>query len=249
MSGLSSSATDAWFIGQGQAHAIQVAFSGAVSGSAQVDANGFFGLMTTDASLGQVSAVAVDDQGVASDVAATTIAVAPPTVTLSIAYGAQRQVTLTGQVSGVDAGGIAVSFTGKVTGSVVTDAAGTFSFTAEASGLGDIQAVATDSWGSQSDPAVVTVASMKPVITNFNRCAGSNARIWIITGSVVDESPAGLVISFSGADEVEAEHPVVRSNGNFVLVVEFAPGFGGIISAQTTDWWGLTSDPVYIYIS
>ena len=232
--------------------AVNVSFSGAASGSVQATASdgtsASFEFITTDASLGQVSAVAINGQNLSSESATASISVMAPTITLSLMYGSQRQVTVSGQVSGLDAAGAAVGFSGVVSGSVVADASGNFSFTATASALGNIQAQTTDSWGNESNTAVVTAASNKPVITAFSPGTTFSPDKYVIQGTVTDESVQGLVITFGGPDELTAVQATVASDGSFAVTVQFSTGFSGTISARTTDWWGLTSDVVYTFI-
>ena len=166
---------------------------------------------------------------------------APPSISLSVSYGSQRTVTLSGQVTDVDAGGLTVTFTGMVTGSTVTNPDGTFSATFTATGLGEVDASTTDSQGLESNVATVTLTSNPPVITNFMATAGQ-AGVWTFTGTVTDESPAGLVVTFGGLPSLANQMATVQSNGSFELSVVLQAGEEGTATAVTTDWWGLMSN-------
>src|SRR5262245_48003946 len=52
---------------------------------------------------------------------------AVPTLTLALAYGTERTVTLSGQVTAEAAGGLTVTFAGAATGSMKTSADGNYS--------------------------------------------------------------------------------------------------------------------------
>src|ERR1700730_5986411 len=73
-----------------------VSFSGAAGGSTGCDSNGNFSYTTSSANLGKVVAVAVDGIDLGSGPAQATISVPPPIVSLSLTYGSQRTVTLSG---------------------------------------------------------------------------------------------------------------------------------------------------------
>jgi virginiamycin B lyase len=165
---------------------------------------------------------------------------APPTVSVSVTYGAQRTVTLSGQVTDAQPGGLTVNFSGMVVGSVVTNADGTFSATFQASGLGNVQAITTDAQGLVSNTATVTLASNPPTISNF---VGSNSGgVWTFTGKVNDSSPAGLTVSFGGLPSLAGKTATVQADGTFELVVALAAGEQGTVTAQTTNWWGQNSN-------
>ena len=215
-----------------------VNFSGAASGSAGCDATGYFSYTASDAKLGKVRAVAVDDIGLASAPAGTVISIARPTVALAMTYGSQRTVTLSGQVADLDAGSLSINFTGVVTGSVNVSSNGSFTLTTTATGLGTIQASTTDLWGQLSNSNQVIVSCPPPVITSFTATLpGSNT--WTFTGTVNDPSAAGLQVQLGGAYGGSA---TVGTDGTFSVTVQLAPGLTGDVTAQATDWWGQLSN-------
>jgi hypothetical protein len=225
---------------------LTVNFDGTVSGSTTCDANGNFSYLTSDAALGSIMAVASDSAGLCSGRAWTILSVPPPILTLTITYGSQRTVTLAGQVTDLDAAGRTVTFSGVVSGSAVTGADGKFTLTTQASALGNVQSSTVDLWGQSSNTAQVTVASAPPVISNLT-VYQANANTWVITGSVADESAAGLVIQFSGLASLAGKTAVVGANGTFSLTFQLQPGEQGEVYAQTADWWGLNSNQAGVW--
>jgi virginiamycin B lyase len=166
---------------------------------------------------------------------------APPSISLSVAYGTGKTVTLSGQVTDSAPGGLTVTFSGQVTGSVVTNADGSFSGTFTASGLGAVQATTTDGEGLVSNPATVTLSSTPPVISNFT--GGTNiAQIWTFTGTVTAPNAPGLVVTFSGIPAVTGKTATVQANGTFELSVFIPAGQDGTVAVQTTDAWGQLSN-------
>jgi hypothetical protein len=220
---------------------VTITFSGVVSASTTASASGKFDCTAQASALGTVSAVGSDTFGLTSNTAQATIASAAPTLTLAVAYGAQRTITLSGQVTDAQAGACTVQFTGAATGSTTTNADGTYSLTVSASQLGTVQAVAQDPWAQSSAAAQVSVTSAAPSITNFQAIRGT-LNCWTFQGQVTDESAAGLTVRFAGLPSLAGRTVTVESNGWFYLTVELQDGEEGTASAQTTDWWGLDSN-------
>jgi large repetitive protein len=212
-------------------------FNGVVTGNVTTDANGNFSYTTAQATLGTVNA-----QGMNTDQASASIAVTPPSLSsLAIAYGAQRSVTVSGTLNDIDAASQTVHFGGVVSGSAVTDGSGHFSFTANASALGTINVGEMDLWGQASSPASVTVTSAAPVIQNFT-AVNEALNIWIFTGNVVDESAAGLTITFGGCAALNGQTTTVQADGSFSFTIQLPAGTDCTVTAITTDWWGLMSN-------
>jgi hypothetical protein len=90
---------------------LQLQFTGTVSGVATTDINGKFNYTTSQASLGTVYAAGLSTVQ-ATDTAQATIAVAAPTLSLSISYGTQHNVTLSGRLTDLDAGNQSISISG-----------------------------------------------------------------------------------------------------------------------------------------
>lgn len=215
-------------------------FSGVATGQVYADAVGQFDYITTATGLGTVTAVGVDGDGLASPPRNAVLAVAPPTLSLNVAYGTQRNVTLSGTVTAGQPGGLTVTFSGKAGGSAATDAYGKYSLATQASGLGTVTASVTDAWG-QTGTAQATLSSSAPVIDSFT-ARQSTGNMWIFQGHVTDESPAGLTVQLSGLPGLSGVTATVQSDGTFWVGVQLARGTSGLAQAQVTDWWGLDSN-------
>jgi hypothetical protein len=170
-----------------------------------------------------------------------TSAPSTPTLTLDIDYGSQRNVTLSGLVWSVDAGGLTVTFSGVVSGSTVTNADGTYSYATTASAQGTAYAMTVDLWGQPSVPAEAEVSSGAPIIQNF-RAAQESGNMWRFAGRVSDESPAGLIVRLGGLPSLQGQTITVAADGAFEECFLLQTGEWGTATAQTTDWWGLDSN-------
>lgn len=166
-----------------------------------------------------------------------------PTLTLNynISYGAQRSVTISGHVGGMNSPMAGVTFSGVVAGNAVVAANGDFSFQAQASALGTVHARARDSTGDQSAVVDASVVSAAPTISNFTATQGAN-NCWIFQGHVDDESAAGMTVTLGGLPSLQGRMAQVQADGTFTCVVQLAQGEAGTATARTTDWWGLTSN-------
>jgi hypothetical protein len=224
---------------------VQICLTGAVTASVSTDANGNFSYSTQNAVLGTVTGVGTYPGGGTTNPAYATVGKAPPNVSLAISYGSQRTVTLSGYVSDIDKAALTITFSGVVSGSVHTNSDGSFSFTTQASGLGGVQAATVDLWGQQSNTASVNVTSNPPVISNFQASEGTN-NIWTFTGTVTDESPAGLTVTLGGLTSLQGKSGTVDATGHFSISVQLKSGDNGLATAVTTDWWGLTSNTAQI---
>jgi hypothetical protein len=143
-----------------------VNLSGAVSGSVAVQADGSFSTQLTATGLGQVSAVAQDTQQqiTMAQVSTSIEAEQPEIVNFAVVHNQTTTWTIQGQViDAQSAAAVPVVFGGP--GSVQnmtvnTDANGNFSVAVSISTTlpsFTITAIATDSWGLQSDMVSVTV--------------------------------------------------------------------------------------------
>jgi hypothetical protein len=149
-------------------------------------------------------------------------------------------VELKGTVSETSPQTITVTFSGVAWGSVITDAGGNFDYFTNASGLGTVTAVATDSAGSSSATALIT--SPPPVITLFQAIEEPGG-CWTFQGHVSSPAPQGMVIQFGGNPWCTGKTATVDANGNFCVTyyMPFLP-ITGIVTAQTADEWGQASN-------
>jgi hypothetical protein len=87
----------------------------------------------------------------------------------------------------------------------------------------------------------------RPSIAGFTATGGYN-RTWVFSGTVIDESPGGLTVSFGGLPSLNGRTATTGSNGSFSLTVQLRPLESGEASAQVTDGGGLTSDLVWALV-
>jgi hypothetical protein len=167
---------------------------------------------------------------------------------VSAAQGPNRTVTVTGQVSGNSPAGLTVTLSGVVSGSVTTNANGTFTYTGAASAPGPIQATVTDLWGVTVS-AVTTLTSQPPAILNFKAVNNGN-NSWTFTGQVQDEYAAGLVVRLGGIPSLDNNNAsaIVQADGKFSYTITLEPGEQGGVTAQCTDWWGQPSNEATAYV-
>jgi hypothetical protein len=227
---------------------VKITFSGVLSGTCYPNAAGNYTFVTASATgLGMVDGQGLDAENQLTNPCQAQLTKPAPSLTLAISYGAQKTVTLSGQVTDLDAGGRTVTFTGEVNGSIVSASDGTFSYTATPAGLGKITASTVDLWGQASNTPSVTVSNNAPVISGFT--ASQTGTVWTFSGKVTDESPDYLRVSFTGPGAVNGQTATCCADGTFALTVQLPSGTCGMVTAQTTDWWGVASNIAGVYIS
>jgi hypothetical protein len=220
---------------------VSITFSGVASGVTTTDANGAFDCQVVASGLGVVSASALDLDGVTAS-ANSSVTDTAPTLTMNLAYGANKTVILSGKVTDAQAGGMVVTFSGVVNGTATTDANGNYSVTLTPTALGQITATTTDIWGLTSASATATVANSAPTIT---LAATQRGNMWTFSGRVTDEYAPGLVVTFSGPGAINGRTTTVASDGTFTLSVMLTSNDAGWVTATVTDWWGLAADAQY----
>lgn len=154
---------------------------------------------------------------------------------------------LSGQVTDEQPGGLTVQITGVYTGSVQTNADGSFSVAIQPSQLGSIFATVTDAEGLSSTSMEDVLTSFVPTISNFSarRLYGN---CWTFSGTVSDECAEGLIVHFGGLPSLEGKTAVVGADGTFSLTIDLQPGEEGTATAQTTDWWGQDSNEAWCLV-
>lgn len=224
---------------------VVLSISGAGSASAKVAldtyGNGAFKLtLAAVNNSGTFFAQAVDSQ---SDVSAPVQVTADsgPTLTLSCNQQGGHQVRVTGTLGGPTPGGVTISFSGVIGGSTTTTSSGYFSYTATASALGTITASATV--GGASTTAQTTLTNVAPVISGF--MSGSTGNTWTFQGSVTDEWAMGLTVRVTVPGSASPLQAVVGSDDCFSVSTILTGTAYGTATAQTTDWWGASSNVAY----
>ncbi len=184
----------------------------------------------------------------------STIAPAPvndPGTSLTVAAmpGPNHTATVTGQVSGNAPAGLTVTLSGVVSGSVTTNADGTFTWTGPASALGQIQATVTDASGV-TVAALTTLTDPPPAILNFKAINNGNNN-WTFTGQVQDAYATGLVVQLGGIPSLTTNNAsaIVQANGTFSYTIALQPGEQGFATAQCSDSWGQSSTQALAYVS
>jgi hypothetical protein len=224
----------------------EVTFSGVVTGDAEADTAGTFALFTPASALGTITAQAVDGENLQSNRAQATLTSNPPSITLTASgQGAGGAITLSGQVTDESAAGLIVTFRGAVTATAVTDNNGNYSLTTTSWGPGNVTAQTTDVWGLTSNAPSAALTNTAPVLSNFT-AVPSNGGYWTFQGQVTDEFAPGETVRLSGIPTLNGTSGsttvTVGSNGWFEYSVQLTSQDHGCVSAQATDWLGLTSD-------
>jgi hypothetical protein len=151
-------------------------------------------------------------------------------------------VTVSGTVSDADpaAGRISVAISGPVAGEVLADSAGNFSLTGTAGSLGTETAVASDAGtGLSSDPFAAPIQNNAPTISSLSAEPTGNGKYVSVSGTIYDEWPEGLTVSFSGVVSGSATTDI---SGGFAFYA-LASGLG-TVTAATSDIWGVAATPV-----
>jgi len=216
-----------------------VTFGGVVNASTKPGTDGCFSLQTTLRDYqGVVSAVAIDPQSQTSNRATVSVSVPAPTLSLSVCYGTDHQVILSGILNATSSESQSISFNGVVCGRTTTGRSGSFSSTVTASGLGKVTANYTDCW-NRTATAQATVANTRPQLQNVTIVQQSG--FWIISGNVVDEHPQGLTVGLTSTDipSINGMTATVDQYGQFSF--RFSSCVKGWINLDTTDWWASQS--------
>jgi hypothetical protein len=153
-----------------------------------------------------------------------------------------RQVELRGTVWDNHPEQDTITFTGVAAGTTTVDAGGNFDFVTVASGLGTVTAQAIRPSQVTSLLVNSVVTSARPVISSFQVIRGPGGT-WTFQGTVSDESPAGIVVQFSGNATVSGLTATCDQNGNF-SVTFYAANLCGYVTADCSDVWGLIANPV-----
>jgi len=214
-----------------------VTFGGVVAGTTALDASNNFSLAAYATNLGAVTAVYTNGPNITSDAAQATLTSDPPVITLSLTHGPNRTVNVSGRVTDEAPGNRTVYFSGAATGSAVTNAYGFFTATLQATALGSLQASVTDPWGLPGT-ATISITNDPPVIVNFE-ASEQWGNLWNFSGQVLDESPGGLIVQFSGPNGIDGRTVTVAANGWFNLTVPVTQN--GFTTVRVTDWWGAQS--------
>jgi hypothetical protein len=214
---------------------LTVSFNGAVSGSVVTNPDGSFSFQAPASYLGTVEVSTQDIWGQASNTAEVSLSVTAPSLSLTAVMGPDQTVTLSGQVSADNPGGLSVTFSGAATGSVVTNPDGSFSFQTQASCLGTVQAITQDVWGQTSNIAEASLSVAAPTLSLW--AVANPDGTATVSGQVNADAPGGLIVIFSGAVS-----GTVATNPDGSFSVQTPINYSGTIEAFTQDVWGQPSN-------
>jgi hypothetical protein len=168
----------------------------------------------------------------------------PSSLTANITYGANQNVTITGQLTGAPSNaGQAIGVSGTLCGQTTTDVNGNYSITIKAQALGNFTVVAANPQTMQMDAQTTgTLVDNGPVISNFSE--QENGQEVTFQGKVTDNwNLQGWGVSFGGAPVMRGQTTTVQADGTFTLVVDIPPGTASFTAtAVTTDVWGRQSN-------
>jgi hypothetical protein len=147
-----------------------------------------------------------------------------------------QEVKLSGYVADEHPGSVQLSFSGAASGSTTANSEGYFELYTQASGLGTVQAVATDNEQLESTASTAAILSLAPVISGLTVSETGNGRMVNVSGTVMDEAPAGRTVTLGG---VVSGTTNTDSNGHFSVTLEASSL--GMVTAVTSDAWGQES--------
>jgi hypothetical protein len=220
---------------------LTVTLTGAVQGCATVESDGDFSFTISGGQVGPLSATVVDWDYQQSEVATVQFTSNVPMITgFTVTEGACGTVIVTGCVSDESPGGLTVDIAGVVQGSATVDSDGSFSAIVSGNGqLGEITATVADWFGQQSAEATAQLVSLAPEIGSLNVFFVGDYELHV-QGQVTDESPEclAIVVTWLG----ESYSVCASGDGCFEWSCTIQAGQNGTVTAQTTDWWTLTSN-------
>ena len=154
-----------------------------------------------------------------------------------------RQVELRGTVADDHPEQDLLTFTGAAVGHATPDIYGNFDYLTSAAGLGTVTAVATHYMEPRSLPVTAIITSAAPTITSFQVIQGPNGN-WTFQGTVSDEAPGGIIVTFGGNAQITGLKAICDQNGNFSATFYLPNLNSGFVTASCCDVWGLMSNTV-----
>jgi len=195
----------------------------------------------------RISVEATDSWNATSATVTTWLGTTPPAIiTVTAVNRTWHDIEVSGTVKAGTSTHLAVMVGGVLGGDVYVDDDGTFSFTQEATDLGDIQLIAYDDLGGQSDQVTIEATTMPPTISSLTMTRTSNQDEWVIAGQLSDETIEAVTVVLSGPGPLNNRQLTVTSDGSFGCVVTLSWNATGTLSALATDCWGITATRGYL---
>ena len=166
--------------------------------------------------------------------------VAPSVYAYAHTTGSGTTVYVSGWVIDANPAGLTVTIGGVVTASATTDAFGNFSVVAPASGIGNVTLTVVGSNGL-TGTGVTDLYDATPVISGFMVSQQYGLNQWMASGTVFDEAPSGLVVTFGGMLPAGLT-AIVEADGTFECSFTWNNTSTGMATATVDDIWSQTSN-------
>lgn len=171
----------------------------------------------------------------------------PATITLNSYVITQNNVAFSGQVSDYQNAPMQILFNGAVSGMTETFSDGSFYFIGINMQPGTVTAVGIENGIEVTDTASLQVSSTAPRVF-IDSVTNEWTEFYMITGHVTDEDPAGLIVRLGGIPGTYTAE--VNSDGTFTLMcmISEQDAQNAVLTATTTDWWGIESNTARWYL-
>jgi hypothetical protein len=225
---------------------VTVHLGGVVSGNIQVMDMGDFSRMLPAASVGTVTAVATDCQGLASAPRTATVTnTAPGFSSLGVEQLPNKRIRVFGFTADERREAVTVRVGGVASGSVISGADGYFTAEFPVSGLGDVTVRGVDQWGLESAEQTRTLTNSAPTISDFS-VTYSPYGGWLASGYVADsECNVGMPVTIKDQLGNVAAIKETNLDGWFSCPIRLPADTYGSVTARTNDWWGAASNEAW----
>jgi hypothetical protein len=175
---------------------------------------------------------------------------APASLTLSVTYQKDTNITLSGDLTGTsNNANQMIHIQGVASGQTTTDANGHFSVALAATALGQVSAMY---WGQGIACATATVTDPGPQVDVFQALEGAG-NVWEFKGHVDYDRPfTNFTVLFWGSPvSVSGKSATTDSSGNFDVFIQLngTSSDNGSVAAFTYDAWGTQSAYAYQIIN
>lgn len=107
----------------------------------------------------------------------------------------------------------------------------------------DVDTLSPDDEPLGDPPSPPPSSNKPPKVVNFSGRRDSPG-VWVLSGKVEDEKPAGLTVRFGGLNAAKGYTAITDANGNFTITIDIG-NVTGEVWARTTDAEGLESNYAY----